>query len=78
MMMLKMAGYSEEEINEGGFLDMDISEVVKKFDEKRAKALNNGNSQKVIPFKDVEAYIEQGWEYVRDFPGNKAIVKLPS
>lgn len=78
IMMLKMAGYTEDEINKGNFLDMDITEVIKKFDEKRAKALNNGNSQKVVPFKDVEMYIEQGWEYLRDFPGDKAIIKLPS
>jgi len=48
------------------------------FKGKKADILNNGNSQKVISFKEVETYIEQGWEYVRDFPGNKAIVKLPS
>ncbi len=78
LMMLKMARYSDEEIKEQHMLDLEISEVVKKFDDRRAKTLNNGNSQKVISFKEVETYIEQGWEYVRDFPGNKAIVKLPS
>ncbi|QRF74606.1 hypothetical protein Thermo_00091 [Thermoplasmatales archaeon] len=78
IMMLKLAGYTDEEIEKQGMLDMDISDLVKKFDEKRSRSMNNGNSQKVISFKEVETYIEQGWEYVRDFPGNKAIVKLPS
>jgi len=78
IMMLKLAGYTDEEIEKQGMLDMDISDLVKKFDEKRSRSMNNGNSQKVISFKEAETYIEQGWEYVRDFPGNKAIVKLPS
>lgn len=34
------------------------------------------NKQKVVPFNEVEAYIEKGWEYIREFPGNKAIVSL--
>ncbi len=62
--------------------NLDSAEYQKRLGEifkgKKADILNNGNSQKVIPFKDVETYIEQGWEYVRDFPGSKAIVKLPS
>ena len=61
--------------------NLDSAEYQKRLGEifktKKADILNNGNSQKVIPFKDVETYIEQGWEYVRDFPGSKAIVKLP-
>ncbi len=60
IMMLKLAGYTEDEINDQNMLEMDASEVVKKFDDKRAKALNNGNSQKVISFKEVETYIEHG------------------
>jgi site-specific recombinase XerC/dsDNA-binding SOS-regulon protein len=62
--------------------NLDSAEYQKRLGEifktKKADILNNGNSQKVIPFKDVETYIERGWEYVRDFPGSKAIVKLPS
>ena len=62
--------------------NLDSTEYQKRLGEifktKKADILNNGNSQKVIPFKDVETYIEHGWEYVRDFPGSKAIVKLPS
>ncbi|BAB59819.1 TVG0678044 [Thermoplasma volcanium GSS1] len=62
--------------------NLDTAEYQKRlgeiFKDRKADLLNNGNSQKVIPFKDVEKYIEQGWEYVRDFPGNKAIVRLPS
>jgi dsDNA-binding SOS-regulon protein len=61
--------------------NLDSAEYQKRLGEifktKKADILNNGNSQKVIPFKDVETYIERGWEYVRDFPGSKAIVKLP-
>ncbi|MFG1450084.1 MAG: site-specific integrase [Thermoplasmataceae archaeon] len=79
IMMLKLAGYTEDEINNQDMLDMDISDLVKKFDEKRSKSMNNGNSQKVISVKEVKDYISQGWEYVNTLPGNKdVIVKLPS
>ncbi len=78
-MMLKLAGYTEDEINNQNMLDMDISDLVKKFDEKRTKSMNNGNSQKVINVREVKDYISQGWEYVNTLPGNKeVIVKLPS
>ena len=57
---------------------MDISDLVKKFDEKRSKSMNNGNSQKVISVREVKDYISQGWEYVNILPGNKeVIIKLP-
>ncbi|OWP55554.1 MAG: hypothetical protein B2I17_09250 [Thermoplasmatales archaeon B_DKE] len=57
IMMLKLAGYTEDEINNQHILEMDISDVVKKFDEKRAKTLNNGNSKKVINIREVKDHI---------------------
>jgi hypothetical protein len=39
--------------------------------------LNNGNHQKVITLREVESFIEKGWDFVSLLPGEKAIVKLP-
>lgn len=32
---------------------------------------------KTNTFDEVKAYIEQGWEYVKDFPCEKAIEEFP-
>lgn len=77
LLMLTSAGYTQDEIERDHLLDLEISDIAKKISEKKSMAVNNGNPQKVVSFKEVETYIEQGWEYVRDFPPNKAIVKLP-
>ncbi len=62
--------------------NLDTTEYQKKlgeiFKDRKADILNTDNSQKVVPFKEVEKYNKQGWEYVRDFAGDKSIVKLPS
>lgn len=78
LLMLTSAGYTQDEIERDHLLDLEIPDIAKKISEKKSMAVNNGNPQKVVSFKEVETYIEQGWEYVRDFPPNKAIVKLPS
>lgn len=38
---------------------------------------NNGARQKVVPNKEVEKMILEGWEYVDALPNGKAILKLP-
>lgn len=78
LLMLTSAGYSQEEIERDHLLDLDIPEIAKKISEKKSMAISYGNPQKVVPFKEVESYIEKGWKYIREFPGNKAIVELPS
>ena len=78
LLMLTSAGYTQDEIERDRLLDLEIPDIAKKISEKKSMAVNNGNPQKVVSFKEVETYIEQGWEYVRDFPPNKGIVKLPS
>ena len=46
--------------------------------EKRADILNNGNKHKTIPERDLESYLNKGWELVQIYPkGDKAVVKLP-
>ena len=49
------------------------------FKDKRADALNNGNKHKTIPERDLESYLNKGWELVQIYPkGDKAVIKLPS
>ncbi len=37
----------------------------------------NGNSQKVVQMDDIERWISDGWEFVKDLPNGRAIIKLP-
>ena len=47
--------------------------------DKKAEILNNGNKHKTIPERDLEAYLNEGWELVQIYPrGDKAVIKLPS
>jgi hypothetical protein len=49
------------------------------FRDKKAEILNNGNKHKTIPERDLESYLNKGWELVQIYPrGDKAVVKLPS
>ena len=77
-MMLILAGYTNEEIDNGNFLTLDDPELLKKIDEKKLKSVNNGHRQKVIPIKELKHYIEDlGWEHVKDLNKREVIVKLP-
>ena len=62
---------------------LDISELQDKlreiFKDKRAEILNNGNKHKTIPERELETYLNKGWELVQIYPrGDKAVIKLPS
>jgi hypothetical protein len=79
LLILKNAGYTDEEIEKGDFLSLEVSDLIQKLADKKAKDMNNGNSQKVISAKEVKDYINKRWEYVNTLPGNKeVIIKLPS
>ncbi|MEM1613377.1 MAG: site-specific integrase, partial [Thermoplasmatales archaeon] len=62
-MMLILAGYSNDEIDREKMLELSNEDLAKKIDEKKAKSLNNGHSQKVVSMKEIRQYIEQGWEF---------------
>lgn len=48
------------------------------FKDKRAEILNNGNRHKTIPERELETYLNKGWELVQIYPkGDKAVIKLP-
>ncbi len=76
-LLLKMAGYGEDEMvsMDMSMSDEELQGLVRK---KLFGALtSNGSRQKVIPISDVRNFIEKGWEYVDSLPDNSAIVKLP-
>jgi hypothetical protein len=77
-MMLVLAGYTNEEIDNGNFLTLDDPELLRIIDEKKQNSINNGHRQKVIPRNELKHYIEDlGWEYVKELSKKEAIVKLP-
>ncbi len=62
---------------------LDIAEVQKRLgeisQEKRVQELNNGNKHKTISEKDLETYLNKGWELVQIYPkGDKTVIKLAS
>ena len=73
---LKLANYSDEEIQALGDLseltDARLQELVR-----RKQGLPAAGRQKVVSMAELEKYINEGWEYVTTFNGDRAIVKLP-
>ena len=81
--MLLVAGLSETEI---GKMDLDAmadAELQRMGRDKLVGARTpngdghaNGGKQKVVPLTAVEAYLEQGWEWVTQLPDDRAVVRL--
>lgn len=77
--ILSLSGFSEEDIEGLGVEGLSDDELKKLARDKLfGTMMNNGNKQKVIPLKDVEAHLANGWEYVSTLPNGKIIVKLPT
>ena len=63
-------------------MGLDINELQDRlkeiFRDKKAEILNDGNKHKTIPERDLESYLNKGWELVQIYPrGDKAVIKLP-
>ncbi|MEM3191432.1 MAG: hypothetical protein QW292_04925 [Candidatus Parvarchaeota archaeon] len=58
-------------------LELSNEDLAKKIEEKKAKSLNNGHSQKIVSMKEIRQYIEQGWEFVQSINSREAIVRIP-
>ncbi len=78
LLILKNAGYSDQEIEKGDFLSLEVSELIQKLADKKAKDMNNGHSQKVVSVKEAKELINNGWEYAGKLSDKEIIVKLPS
>lgn len=83
LQFLKLSKFTDDEIKEivkehGDLSTIDPDSLADIIDERRKRKMGlNGNSQKIVPMADLESYITEGWEYVRDLPNGKAIVRLP-
>ena len=78
---LKISRYTDKEIEALGDLSQLSNEqlqdlIARKQLEKLG--LSNGNRQKVVKLDELERYIGDGWEFVTNLNGDKAIVRLPS
>lgn len=74
---IKLSDKEKEEL-----MALDTNELQERlkqiFSDKRADILNNGNSHKTIPERELETYLNKGWELVQIYPkGDKAVVRLP-
>ena len=74
---MKLSDKEKEELM--GLYTNELQERLKEiFRGKKAEILNNGNKHKTILEKDLETYLNKGWELVQIYPrGDKAVVKLP-
>jgi site-specific recombinase XerD len=83
MMMETAYGMNLSDKDKEEIMALDTSELKDKlkeiFKDKRAEILNNGNRHKTIPERELETYLNRGWELVQIYPmGDKAVIKLPS
>ncbi|MDG7024975.1 MAG: site-specific integrase [Nitrososphaerota archaeon] len=77
--LLKVGGYSKEEVEKLSLADMEDAEIQRLVKERFLGAMaNNGGRQKVVPLSEIETYLTQGWEYVAALPNEKAVLKLPN
>jgi len=77
--LLKVGGYSKEEVDRLELASMEDAEIQKMVRERLLGVMtNNGNHQKVIPISEVETYLTKGWEYVAALPTGKAVLRLPN
>ncbi|MDG6899905.1 MAG: site-specific integrase [Nitrososphaerota archaeon] len=77
--LLKVGGYSKEEIDKLNLAEMEDTTIQKMVRERLLGATaNNGNHQRAIPVSEVEAYLTEGWEYVATLPTGKVVLKLPN
>jgi integrase len=77
--LLKVGGYSKEEVDRLGLVSMEDTEIQKMVRERLLGTMaNNGHHQRVVPVGEVENYISTGWEFVATLSDEKVILRLPS
>lgn len=81
--ILLVAGLTEGEVDKmdlAGMSDADLQRIVRErivgASAPNGNGGPNGSRQKVVPMTAVEAYIEQGWEWVTQLPDERAVVRL--
>ncbi len=77
--LLRSVGYTDAELQAMGGIeqlsDNTISELIKQ--KVVSNMVNNGKRQKVVPQKEIEEYLKQGWEFVSVIDRDKAVIRLP-
>lgn len=75
---LKMFGFSDAELRKlGDVSQLSMDRLQDLMHQRSMQMLGlNGGTQKVVPIAELEQWIEQGWDYKRDLPGEKAVIGL--
>jgi len=75
---LRMAGYSDEEIDQLDLESLSPQEIQDLIKKKSLQSLGLGNnSQKIIAVEDLKNHVSEGWEFICMLPNNEAIIRLP-
>lgn len=79
MELLKIAGYTEKEIEKmktDKLSDDDVKKVIR--DRLLGLKMPNGNGkQLVVGMNEIDKHLSDGWEYVTTLPNNKVIIRAP-
>ncbi len=75
--LLSAVGYKQEEIDKIDLTNISNEDFQQLLRDKVAGAMTeNGAKQKVIPVKDVEKYIQEGYDFEAVLPNGKAVMRL--
>ncbi|MBS7609589.1 site-specific integrase [Candidatus Bathyarchaeota archaeon] len=76
--LLLVVGFKEEEIDKMDLASMEEKEFQELVRRRLLGALaNNGARQKIVSIGEIEAYLEEGWEFVAALPDGRAILRNP-
>ncbi|MGH9918129.1 MAG: hypothetical protein ACRD6W_04565, partial [Nitrososphaerales archaeon] len=75
---LKMFGYTDEDLLVlGDITQISMERLQELIHEKSRQMLGlKQGTQKVVPLSELEKWIEQGWDYKRDLPNDRAVIGL--
>ncbi|MCJ2669455.1 MAG: site-specific integrase [Candidatus Thermoplasmatota archaeon] len=77
--LLKMAGFSDEEIQKDSLDEMqeeEVREIIR--NRLLGVSASNNSHQKVVGMDEIERYVSEGWEFVVALPGDRVILRFPS
>ncbi|MCL5440157.1 MAG: site-specific integrase [Candidatus Thermoplasmatota archaeon] len=76
LLLLRTAGFSDDEIENKNLLNLPAEEIKKALDEKDEKFTKGARNQKLIGSEEIDGYLREGWRYVNEVKGmNKHIVE---
>jgi len=76
--ILLLGGEEPESLDALDFDSISDEEILVRLENVLAgRITGNGTRQKMIPIVELEDYINKGWEWVTEVPGEKCVVKVP-